>query len=84
MTDFTSIASDAAQVLLTVVPELNPYGAVINAAFSVVSATAPAIYTEITALIDRIQNGGEPTAEDVEKLRGLIAGLKNPDSYFEK
>ncbi len=79
----TSIAQDAAKVLLAVVPALNPYGTAINVAFEVVAATAPAIYTEISSLIDRIKNGGEPTSEDIAKLRGLIAALKNPDSYFE-
>jgi len=75
---------DAAQVLLTLVPALNPYSTAITTAFSVVSATAPAVYTEITALIHRIKNGGEATEEDKAKLMALVASLKNPDAYFAK
>ncbi|HVU07858.1 MAG TPA: hypothetical protein VHG89_04865 [Verrucomicrobiae bacterium] len=78
------IAQDAAAILLNVVPSLQPYGAAITLAFEVVSATAPAIYSEITALIQRIQNGGEPTADDIAKVRALIASLKNPDAYFQQ
>jgi hypothetical protein len=77
-----TIAEDAASVLLAVVPALGPYGPAISLAFQVVAATAPAVYTEITALISRIQNGGEPTADDIAKLQSLIANLKNPDAYF--
>lgn len=77
-----SIAQDAASILLAVVPSLGPYGAAISLAFQVVAATAPAIYTEIQALIARIQAGGEPTADDIAKLQSLIANLKNPDAYF--
>jgi hypothetical protein len=76
------IAQDAANILLSVVPSLQPYGAAILLAFEVVAATAPAVYAEITAIIRRVQNGGEPTADDIAKIRALIASLKNPDSYF--
>jgi hypothetical protein len=77
-----TIAEDAASILLNVVPALGPYGAAISLAFQVVAATAPAIYAEITALINRIQAGGEPTAADIANLQALIANLKNPDAYF--
>ena len=77
-----TIAEDAASILLNVVPSLGPYGPAISLAFQVVAATTPAIYAEITALISRIQNGGEPTADDIAKLQSLIANLKNPDAYF--
>lgn len=77
-----TIAEDAAEILLNVIPALGPYGPAISLAFQVVAATAPAIYTEITALINRIQSGGEPTADDIAKLQSLIANLKNPDAYF--
>lgn len=77
-----TIAEDAATILLNVIPSLGPYGTAISLAFQVVAATAPAIYTEIQALIARIQAGGEPTADDIAKLQSLIANLKNHDSYF--
>jgi len=84
MSNTTEIVEDAAQVLLAVVPSLNPYSAAINAAFQVVAATTPAIYTEISTMIERIKNGGEPTPEQKAKLQSLIASLKNPDAYFAK
>lgn len=84
MSDTTQIiAQDAAEVLLSVIPSLSPYGTAISLAFEVVAATAPAIYAEIVGLINSIKNGATPGDEDIAKLRALIANLKNPDNYFQ-
>ncbi len=64
------------------VPALAPYGAPLALAIEAVATIAPPLYAEIKLLIEHIHAGGEPTAEQVDSLRAIVANLKNPESYF--
>ena len=80
--DTKTIASDAANILLAVVPALSPYGVALDIAFEAVATVAPAIYEEVKNMIASIKSGSEPTAEEIARLRALTAALKQPDGYF--
>ncbi len=78
----SSIADEAAQILVATVPALGPYGVPIDLAFTLAATVAPPLYSEIKSLIAGIQSGNPPTDADIAALRDLINNLKNPDNYF--